>query len=238
MLQSVSKLIRCAAFNPSQAAYWADKIYDEYEIRTLPKEPTIPLDDIIVRQIYYILEPIPRQLIIDCKVQNFYITYRLGRSLPFTPNHGYFVNSEITLNADIFYHPDDPDDFQDESGYRISRSAQTLYHELGHSFSASYDKMSGDLSEQESWLCLSGWSPIPKPGLKRLIIESPGQPPVIGEWFYNPQIAGIDGFTRFYAKRNPEDDWADSFSFYIGNLRDKVPPTKRQYFDNLLKKYY
>jgi hypothetical protein len=56
---------------------------------------------------------------------------------------------------------------------------------------------------------------------------------MVGEWYYDPKA----GFTRFYAKRNPWDDWADSFSFYVGGLK-KLPDNKTEYFDKLLKKYY
>jgi hypothetical protein len=72
--------------------------------------------------------------------------------------------------------------------------------------------------------------------LKRLFIKGQGGvPDVIGEMYFDPRIAE---FTRFYAKRNSWDDFADSGAYYLGGLKEKVPATKRKYFDNLLKKYY
>jgi hypothetical protein len=234
MLQPVSKLIRIAAFNQSQAFYWAEKIRYEFGIKCLPKEINIPMDDRVLRQIYNILEPVPVALTRACGVKTLYLSYSMGRSLPYTPNHGYYINSSITLNVDIFYHPDDPEDFHDDNNYAISRAVQTFWHEEGHSYDQNNGINGVDLSAQESWMKLSGWSKIPKPGLRQLIITSPGNPPVIGESYFSPEAE----FTRFYGKRNEYDDFADCFSFFVGGLRDKVPPLKRSYFDTLLKSYY
>jgi hypothetical protein len=154
----------------------------------------------------------------------------MGRSRFFSPNHGYFVGNQVALNADIFYHPDHPEDFSDGQGHFITRSAETLLHEIGHAF----DSQFGDLSLKEDWMELSGWSKEPMPGHKRLIIREPGTPEVVGEMFYAPEAQ----FTRFYASRNSYDDWADSFAFYVAGMKTKVPATKRAYFDRLLKKYY
>ena len=66
-----------------------------------------------------------------------------------------------------------------------------------------------------------------------MVINEPGMPAKIGEWYYDPSA----GFTRFYAKMNPWDDWADSFCFYIAKMKTKLPENKNQYFDNILKKY-
>lgn len=81
---------------------------------------------------------------------------------------------------------------------------------------------------------LSGWSKEPVPGLQRLSIKEPGTPEVIGEMYFDPGA----GFTRFYAKRNPWDDFADSFAFYVAGMKSKVPGNKKEYFDKLLKQYY
>jgi hypothetical protein len=173
----------------------------------------------------------PVQLVKDCGVTDLYISEKMGPSKSYYPNHGYYdpATKSVTLNADIFENPDTPDDFYDENYHFVSRPCQTLLHEFGHSL----DAECGELSMKEDWLKLSGWSKDAKPGLKQLIIDEPGMPRVVGEMFYNSKAK----FTRFYARRNPWDDWADSFGFYFSGLRDKVPQTKRAYFDSLLKKY-
>jgi adenine specific DNA methylase Mod len=157
----------------------------------------------------------------------------MGPNKPYYPNHGYYVNESVTLNSDCFYHPDRPDDFVDGNGYYMYRPAQTLYHEMGHSFDDFHEKEGVPLSQQDAWLKLSGWSENFKLGLQRLIIKDKGAPEVIGEWFYDPKA----GFTRFYARRNPWDDWADSFSFFVGGMK-KLPDNKQEYFEKLLGKYY
>jgi hypothetical protein len=219
----------------TNVTYWKEKIKDKYGLTALIG-PGVHGAHWILREIYSILSPVPEKLVRDCGFK--YIILRdLGLSKSFYPNHGYFMaqNHSITLNADIFYHPDQPDDFFDHHGYFLSRASQTIYHEAGHGFDAQH----GDLSEKDAWMKLSGWSKEPGPGLKRLIINEPGAPKVVGEYYFDPKSEYHGGgFTRFYGKRNPWDDLADCFSMYIGGLKENVPATKRAYLDNLLKKYY
>jgi len=172
----------------------------------------------------------PVELVKACGVTKLIFSSKMGPNMPHYPNHGYYIGDSVTLNSDIFYHPDIMDDFFDHNGYFIDRPTQTILHEFAHG----YDAIRGEISLRPEWLKLSGWSKDPKPGLKRLIINAPGVPPVVGEWYYNPKA----GFTRFYAKRNPWDDWADAFSFFTGNMKSKLPENKNEYFEALLKKYY
>jgi hypothetical protein len=212
--------------------YWAEKIKDKYGITCQSKEPGVPLDSNILRQVYFILNPVPVELIKDFKFTKLFFTY-LGKNQKYSPNHGFFDPNDksITLNTDIFYHPDIMDDFFDSKGYGISRPIQTFWHEFGHLV----DDYLGDISLQPEWMKLSGWSKEPKPGLKRLFIKGKnGFPDVLGEMFYSPKAK----FVRFYGKRNSYDDLADCFSTMLGGLRNKIPETKRKYLDNLLKKYY
>jgi len=217
-------------YKVSDPTYWENRLKDIYglDLKLDPKVHDVPW---ILRQICSIFEPIPPQLIRDCGVNTLQIKDDMGPNKPHYPNHGFYRPSRdlVALNDDIFYHPDQPDDFFDHRGYFISRPAQTLIHEFGHAFDAAF----GDLSIKPEWLRLSGWSETQKPGLKRLIIKDPGVPEVVGEYFYDPKA----GFTRFYAKRNPWDDFADSFSFYVYGMKEKLPANKIAYFDNLLKKY-
>ena len=105
---------------------------------------------------------------------------------------------------------------------------------MGHGF----DEKQGDkedwLSLKKDWLELSSWSEKPKEGYKRLVIREKGSPELKGEWYYGPGAK----FTRFYARRNPWDDFADHFSYYVGGLKSFLPHNKREYFEKLLKKYY
>ena len=214
----------------SNIGYWISRIKELYNIDAV-LYPGVTDGHIIFRHIYNILQPIPPALIKDCGIKRLGIRADMGLNKPYYPNHGYFdMRDEVVLNADIFYHPDVPDDFFDFRGYFITRPQQTLLHEFSHAF----DWANGNLSYKDGWTKLSGWSPKYKKGLKRLIINDKRAPKVVGEWFYDPKAE----FTRFYAKRNPCDDWADSSAFYLGKLRSKVPSKKLVYFDNIYKKYY
>ena len=209
--------------------FWKQKIQDKFGIECAQKENK-PLDPILLRQTYLILDTMPEKLVRQCGVYKLIFSSTMGPNLPYYPTHGYYVHNLVTLNDNIFYHPDVMDDFFDEHGYFIDRPTQTIIHEFAHG----YDAARGEISTKPEWTKLSGWSKEPKQGLKRIVIKTPGQETVYGEWYYNPKA----GFTRFYAKRNPWDDWAEAFSFYVGNMKSKLPENKIEYFDALLKKYY
>jgi hypothetical protein len=122
-----------------------------------------------------------------------------------------------------------------ETGGMLNKFDQTLYHELGHGWDEVQGKngKKGQLSLESEWMKLSGWSKEPKPGLKRIIIREEGAPEVKGEQYYSPDAK----FTRFYAKRNSWDDFADTFSYYVGGLKSFLPPEKIKYFDKYLSQY-
>jgi hypothetical protein len=214
-------------YRSAEADYHHKQLLDRYGIN-IQMSPEVHEGQWILRQVCNILRPIPAELVKACGIRQMLIQF-LGPNMPYYPNHGYFTGDLVALNSDIFIHPDAPDDFMDNHGYTLSRSEETLYHEFGHGFDAYH----GDLSLQPAWTTLSGWSDVPQPGLQQLRIKEQDAPEVIGEWFYDPKAE----FTRFYAKRNPWDDFADSFSFYVAGLKNKVPATKKNYFDKLLKKY-
>lgn len=223
-METISGFLRKIADN----SLWQNKIQEKFGISCASKEGE-DLDPIVLRQTYQILSKMPVKLVKDCGVSKLLFSSTMGPNKPYYPNHGYYVDKSVTMNVDVYYHPDIMDDFFDFHGYFIDRPTQTVLHEFAHG----YDAAQGDLSVKPDWLSLSGWSPMAKPGLKKMVINDPGMPPKIGEWYYDPKA----GFTRFYAKMNPWDDWADSFSFYVAGL-SKLPDNKKKYFENLLKKYY
>lgn len=230
LITSYVKRLAADLSEDSSLSYWKNQLRNKYGLEAKIGED-IHDAGWILREICLILRPIPEALIRACELNTIELRSDMGENREFSPNHGWYVNHSVTLNADIFYHPDQPDDFVDFRGYFLTRPQQTIYHEFSHAL----DEVLGHISEKGAWMKLSGWSIEPKPGFKRLIIDEPGTPKVVGEMYYDPQIAE---FTRFYGSRNPWDDFADATAFYIGNLKDKVPATKRAYLDNLLKKYY
>lgn len=225
MIISLASAIRTAAESVGQSTYWAKKLAEVYGIGTSPET-----DHNILRQTYRAMSVFPPALARECGITKMVFRTDMGPNKPYYPNHGYFINHTVALNADIFMHPDQPDDFMDHRGWFLTRPDQTLYHEFGHG----YDQYHGDLSLKPEWLQLSQWSETKKPGLKRIIIRDKGAPEKVGEWWYGPEAK----FTRFYAKTNPWDDWADCFAFYVGGLRENVPGTKQEYFDKLFAPHY
>jgi hypothetical protein len=213
--------------------YWKNEIKEKYGMDTQIGEEDQGAAWIL-RKISLILNQVPEALVRACGVKKLIVRF-LGENRAKFPNHGFYVyeDQSVTLNSDIFIHPDQPEDFIDKNRHFLTRTEQTLYHEFGHAADRNLVK-GKELSSQEDWMKLSGWSREYKPGLKRLIIDEPGAPRVVGEYYFDPRA----GFTRFYAKRNPWDDWADSWSFYVARMKDKVPENKSKYFDDLLTDYY
>ena len=169
------------------------------------------------------------QLVIDCGIKEMSFE-NMGPSKEYFPNHGKYINDTLVLNDQLL--SDENQIVDEQSGNFLNKFDQTLFHELGHG----WDENNGDgsdLSLEEDWTNLSGWSKYPKPGLKRIRIREKGTPEIVGEYYYNPAAK----FTRFYAKRNPWDDWADTFSYYVGGLTNLLPNNKISYFNNILGKY-
>lgn len=183
-----------------------------------------------VRELYKALQKLPEKLVRDCKITSMGFE-DLGPSKEFYPNHGKYSKGVLTLNERIL---SDPKMEEAPDGKKMSKFEATYYHELGH---GADEKKKGEdkwLSLKDDWLELSGWSEEPKPGYKRLVVREKGAPELKGEWYFSPEAK----FPRFYGKRNPWDDWADSFSYYVGGLKSFLPENKREYFDKLLKEYY
>lgn len=171
------------------------------------------------------LSRLPIPLVLVCGIKSLGFKDQ-GVSKEYYPNHGYYIADQLVLNTQLIA---DPQVFLDPSGRTLDRFEHTLYHEMGHGF----DEKQQDASLQSEWLSLSGWSKEPLPGLSRVTINEDGSPELVGEWWYDPRA----GFPRFYAKRNPWDDYADCFSFYVGGLKGFLPSSKISYFDAVLSDY-
>jgi hypothetical protein len=203
------------------------KLFDLYGW-TIEFEPAIENKEFIAKSVLNILKDLPIKLIKSCGVKRLQLK-NLGLNREYYPNHGFYIGDLIALNSNIFLDPDMPEDFENSRGYRVSRPTQTLIHEIGHAL----DFRLGDISLKPEWLSLSGWSKEYKSGLKRLLIKEKGTPDVVGEWFYDPKAE----FFRFYGKKCPEDDFADSLGIYYSLINDKIPTSKRKFLENLLKVY-
>ncbi|MBD3261456.1 MAG: hypothetical protein GF334_07210 [Candidatus Altiarchaeales archaeon] len=200
-------------------------------------DPDGPLE--CVQALIQAIKRVPPKMVKDCEIKD--LGFRdMGPSKEFYPNHGVYCDGKLYLNTQLL---DDPMlDTDPDTGKMLNRFDYTLIHELGHGLDEVLGKRKckkkgwrgRELSLRPEWMDLSGWSQKPKKGLKRLIIRDPGSPEVRGEYCYSPDA----GFARFYGKRNPWDDWADAFAYYVGGLKGFLPKNKIEYFDDVLSPYY
>ena len=146
----------------------------------------------------------------------------MGPSREYYPNHGYYTDGghSVTLNSQLVR---DTYTYQDADSKLMSKFQQTLWHVLGHAF----DDRMGMLSSQEEWQSLSGWTERPEKGSgwESIEIAEPGTKAVRYGWWHAPESK----FTRFYARSNPWDDFADSFAYYVGGMHGFLPENKIQF---------
>jgi hypothetical protein len=183
-----------------------------------------------LNMLYSSLQRLPPDVVKGCGIKSMAFE-DLGPSKEYFPNHGKYVNHTLVLNDQILIDPRVIVDV--DNAIILNKFDQTFYHELGHG----WDENNGggeEMSSLEDWMSLSGWSKYPRPGLICVHIKEEKSPELVGEFYYSP----IAKFTRFYAKRNPWDDWADSFSYYVGGAKSYLPKNKIGYFDKVLKKYF
>lgn len=155
----------------------------------------------------------------------------LGTPKDIFPNHGRWEDNFKTmfLNRKVI------DLDKDEANHLI-------IHEIGHA----YDHKLGEISKTKEWLELSGWTENP-PALnikqksdphfvkhgafERLKIQDDNLYSISNWWF----LKGT-GFVRWYAKRNPSEDFAECFSFYVLKEKDKFEDCmdKYEYIEKIL----
>lgn len=104
----------------------------------------------------------------------------------------------------------------------------TMVHEIGHAVWQQLTPV-----QQSVWYGLSGWVKGQQPGnLAPYVERRPGWE--IGkteEWTHKPNVQ----FTRRYAERNPFEDFADSFAFWLLGKPHQMSPAKRAYMDRTIK---
>jgi len=98
-----------------------------------------------------------------------------------------------------------------------------ILHEVGHYLDEKYK-----ISDTDGWRKLSGWTQQPTAGKVKLNLKD-GDGEV---WYYDK---GVD-FPRWYAKRSPADDFAETFAFYKGGLLNRVPENKQKFMKLLSEK--
>jgi hypothetical protein len=103
----------------------------------------------------------------------------------------------------------------------------TVVHEVFHSI---YENFSQE--EKKAWQDLSGWIIGWKPGQSLPYVEKrPGWPKATSKWTHK---AGIK-FTRHYAERNPNEDFADCGAFVLLGKGYQMEPSKKEFIEKYIK---
>jgi hypothetical protein len=182
--------------------------------------------------IYSAFELIPIKILKDL-VSILQFDPSLGKSKEFFPNHGRWEDNfkTMVLNRNVI-------DLEPEE------SKHLIIHEIGHAI----DNKLGNISKTEEWLNISGWTDNPSgitmiqksdknyldhKNFKRLRIKENGLLSV-SSWWYDENA----GFVRWYAERNPEEDFAESFAYYILEKMDRFKDCKEKskFIKNILEK--
>lgn len=104
-----------------------------------------------------------------------------------------------------------------------------MVHEIGHSVFEGLTK-----EKQDEWDNLSGWvrsNDDSKAGYDpRYIERRPGWPPYRSEWIHRKGVR----FTRHYAEKSPDEDFADSFSFFMLGKPFQMAPQKRKFLEAII----
>lgn len=225
----IARILREAAENLSDIDKKRSVISDikkEYGIRV---DPDIDLDHLVsLRQSLLRLDP---GLVEDCGITDLGFE-DLGPSAKYYPNHGKYKDGKLILSTHLFEDPFLEVDIAE--GSNLNKLDQIFYHELGHGWDERKSDTDLELSLHPDWLALSGWSDRPVKGHKRLIIKEHGYPELKGEFYYSPEAR----FVRYYGKRNPLDDWADTFAYYVARMFSFIPQEKKRYFDKKVGRHY
>jgi hypothetical protein len=178
--------------------------------------------------IFHAFKILPKKLVRDL-VNRIEFDPSLGKSKHVFPNHGRWEDNfgTMILNRSVI-------------DLEPNESLHLIIHEIGHAL----DHKLGDMSKTPAWLELSGWTLDP-PGItprqksdrnylhhgryRRLRIEETGLYSV-SEWWYNEDA----DFVRWYAKRNPQEDFCESFAYYVIEEMDRFKgcPLKAEFIKN------
>jgi ADP-ribose pyrophosphatase YjhB (NUDIX family) len=105
----------------------------------------------------------------------------------------------------------------------------TLVHEVGHSL---YKALTPQ--EQLAWLRISGWYPGSKAGQAPAYVEKrPGWEHNISRWTHKVGAK----FSRYYGEKNPDEDFADCFAFYLMNKAHEIGDEKKAFFDAYIQQH-
>lgn len=115
----------------------------------------------------------------------------------------------------------------------FSHMQLVVVHEICHSI---FDALSEQ--QKQEWYSLSGWKKDEGEGqAERYIEKRPGWPLFVSEWTHKKGVQ----FPRHYSEKSPDEDFADSFAFFLLGKPHQMSPSKREFLQKLVnlkvKKY-
>jgi len=170
-------------------------------------------------QIRQVLSEIPSQCLKHIKVIK--ATPSLGAK------HGRYMGIKLGV---IHLNPHDFSSrvkFGQGPGRKLPHVDLTLAHEIGHGVFLSLSP-----EQQKEWKAISGWKEGSGEGQAAPYKEKrPGWPK---ETSTETHREGAK-FTRHYAERNSDEDFADSFGFYALGQKSRVPQEKLAFLEKVLR---
>jgi hypothetical protein len=129
----------------------------------------------------------------------------------------------ITLNPRDFHNRVR---FGREPGRKLPHVDLTIAHEIGHSVFVGLPHQT-----QTAWKRLSGWQEGAAEGQAEPYTEKrPGWPKLTSSETFKQGAK----FTRRYGEKNHDEDFADSFGFYVMGQKNRLPDNKRAFMEKLL----
>lgn len=113
----------------------------------------------------------------------------------------------------------------EDNGKKMSMLEYVLFHEIAHT---KWKNLPED--KKQEWYNISGWqlNPTIKENLTNLAIPQEGNKKLISNWYYSNVAEG--SFCRWYSRRNPKDDFSDTWVFVkkglIGRLEGSIGKQK------------
>lgn len=103
----------------------------------------------------------------------------------------------------------------------------TMVHEFGH---ALFDSLEPE--RKQDWYDLSGWvKGRAEDNVEPYEEKRPGWPKLTSEWTHRKGVK----FTRHYAEKNPNEQFADCFAFYLLGKPHQMAPVHRLFMSKLIQ---
>lgn len=110
---------------------------------------------------------------------------------------------------------------------KVNMDQHVFTHEVGHGV---YRNVLND-EQRNKWSAISGWIKGTGENQAQPYEEKrPGWPKKTSKWTHNKDAK----FTRLYSEKNPNEDFADHFAYYVCGNEDQIPEEKRNFLKDIV----